>query len=527
MLQKKTNVTWGAVGFFIAFAGACQDSKNDPISVAPSSPSSGVAPKTTANGATSPEDRARERSGGDTTVYDTTTDAFANAAANLTSDRLDAFNYGHAIFNRVWVMAPSSTIGLDGLGPLFNARSCSGCHGKDGRGKPPNGPDEPMISMLLRLSVPGQDANGGPLGDPIYGTQLRPYAILGVPVEGTPVVRYQEIDGAFEDGESYTLRMPSYAITKPGYGVPSSALLVSPRVGPFVFGLGLLEAVAESTVREGADENDENGDGISGRPNLVWDVTRQSTVLGRFGWKANVPTVAHQTAGAFQGDMGISSAMFPAELCSPTQSACQAAATGGETPGEPEIDEKKLQATISYMQTLAVPARRNVTDPLVRRGEALFAEVGCANCHRDTLQTGILDDFPELSAQTIHPYTDLLLHDLGSELADGRPDYVATGNEWRTAPLWGIGLVKTVNGHTNFLHDGRARSLLEAILWHGGEAAPARDRVLHQAKPDRDALVRFLESLLATDDQIPRLEANAAAGPSGRPGRVSRVSPSY
>jgi len=392
-------------------------------------------------------------------------------------------------------MAPASTVGNDGLGPLFNARSCSACHAKDGRGKPPEQPSEAMVSLLLRLSVPGLDEHGGPLGDPVYGTQLQPLAILGIPAEGKPLVTYQETTGVFEDGEVYSLRQPSYSIEQLGYGSLATGLLISPRVGQFVFGLGLLETVTEATLLAHADENDSNGDGVSGRPNYVWNSALNAAALGRFGWKANVSTVFQQTAGAFLGDLGISSRVFPQHECSSAQTACLAAPRGDDEPEGHEINDQKLQAVADYMMLLAVPARRNVEDANVQRGENIFSSIGCAQCHRSTLQTGINEKFSELSNQTIYPYTDMLLHDMGPALADQRPDFMAQGSEWRTAPLWGIGLVKTVNGHTNFLHDGRARSLLEAILWHEGEAVSARDNVRRLPLVDRNALLSFLESL--------------------------------
>jgi CxxC motif-containing protein (DUF1111 family) len=266
---------------------------------------------------------------------------------------------------------------------------------------------------------------------------------------------------------------------------------MSPRVGPAMIGLGLLEALDEATVVALADEDDADGDGISGRPNHVWDEKRQQPMLGRFGWKANQPTIEQQTAGAFLGDIGITSPMFPTPNCPPAQTACATATSGGD----PEIDQNKIDQVVYYSLLLAVPARRKVKDREVLKGKGLFAEAGCLDCHATKLVTGQLAGFPEVSGQTIHPYTDLLLHDMGEGLADHRPDFLATGTEWRTPPLWGIGLVHVVNGHTFFLHDGRARDLNEAILWHGGEAERAREAYRTMRRDDRAALLRFLESL--------------------------------
>ena len=240
-----------------------------------------------------------------------------------------------------------------------------------------------------------------------------------------------------------------------------------------------------------ADPDDADGDGISGRPNMVWDIRRSEVVLGRFGWKANEPTVEQQAAAAFLGDIGITSTLFPEENCPAAQDACAAAPNGGT----PEIPDERLAQVEFYVQTLAVPAMRNVDDPRVRRGAELFVQTGCAACHRPRHVTG--DDHPvePLRNQTIFPFTDLLLHDMGEGLADGRPDGLATGREWRTPPLWGIGLVEVVNRHTMFLHDGRARSLEEAILWHGGEGQAARDQFMALTRDERDALLQFLRSL--------------------------------
>jgi CxxC motif-containing protein (DUF1111 family) len=258
-----------------------------------------------------------------------------------------------------------------------------------------------------------------------------------------------------------------------------------------MIGFGLLEAIPEQTLLALADAADQDGDGISGRPNRVWDWTQQRQVLGRFGWKANQPTVAQQVTGAFLGDIGITSVLFPRQNCTAAQTQCTAAPIGGQ----PEISPEQLEPVIFYSRTLAVPARRDLDDAGVQRGEQLFAQAQCGRCHVSTWRTGPVDELPTLSHQTIHPYTDLLLHDMGAELSDERPDFDATGREWRTPPLWGMGLVSKVNGHTNFLHDGRARNITEAILWHGGEAETAREYFRHLSRPDREALVRFIESL--------------------------------
>jgi len=442
--------------------------------------------------------------GGDTTVVDDSVNAFSLPAANLSIDRQTAFFIGNSFFKRNWVEAPASTTGRDGLGPNFIARSCGACHLLDGRGAPPPAPrgvsTEAPVALLLRLSVPGDGAQDGARAEPTYGLQLNTAAVGGVKPEATVRIRYREIAGRFADGEPYSLRAPRIELNHLAYGPLAKDLLMSPRIAPQVIGLGLLEAIREADLLVNAAEQQRGGE-VSGRVNRVWDVYAQAWVVGRFGWKANVGSVAHQTAAAFVGDIGITSQRFAHEECMPAQTDCRARqATEAQwraQRGEPpvDIDERTLERTIFYTRTLAVPARRNVDDPRVRRGERLFRDAGCASCHRESYVTGELPGMPELSNQRIRPYTDLLLHDMGAGLADGRPDFQADGREWRTPPLWGIGLVKTVNGHTFFLHDGRARNLMEAVLWHGGESEASQRRVLRMSKADRAALILFLESL--------------------------------
>ncbi len=429
--------------------------------------------------------------GGETTVFDDTRAAFSLPARNLGSADRDVFSIGDHFFNRNWVSAPASTSANDGLGPLFNATSCSSCHLHDGRSAPPQSESDPSSGLLFRLSVPGVDERGGPLPEPSYGGQLQPLAIVGVPSEGKYRIAYDEIVGAFPDGDPYRLRAPRYTFAELGYGALAAGTLSSPRTAPAMIGLGLLEGIPEATLFALADPDDLDGDGVSGRVNLVWDEAAQRSAVGRFGWKANVPSIAQQVAGAFLGDLGITTPLFQEEACTVAEQACKAAPNGGR----PELGQSSLDEVTHYSRALAVPARRNVTAPDVRRGEALFAAAGCASCHTTKLATGPTSPVTALRNQTIRPFTDLLLHDMGPELADGRPDYGASGAEWRTAPLWGLGLTGVVSKVAMLLHDGRARDVTEAILWHGGEGAPSRDRFKAMARGDRAALVAFLASL--------------------------------
>jgi CxxC motif-containing protein (DUF1111 family) len=381
------------------------------------------------------------------------------------------------------VPAPTSPQGNDGLGPTYNAISCSACH--DSRGTPPKGPGQRFVGLLLRLSIPGSDERGAPLPDPHYGDQLQPYGILKVPGEGTPAVSYDEIAGRYGDGEPFSLRHPTYSIGALAFGPLDAHVLISPRLAPQTVGLGLLQAVDQSTILGFAAQN-------GGKANRVWDARRRTTALGRFGWKAGQPTLEQQAASAFRNDIGITSELYPSENCPEAQSAC---ANARRAASQPELEAMRDRAIVVHAYGLAVPVRRKLDDPEALRGEHLFATAGCAACHVPKMRTGTLAGWPELSDQTIRPFTDLLLHDMGPDLADGRPEFLATGTEWRTPPLWGLGLVQTIDGDLFLLHDGRARGFAEAILWHGGQADRAREAFRTMSKSERDAMIAFLSSL--------------------------------
>lgn len=437
------------------------------------------------------DDHNRELLGGSTTIYNTTENAFTFPAPGVDRNQRLLFFVGDSFFNQNWVTAPASTTARDGLGPMFNSRSCAGCHFKDGRGRAPEFDGEAPTGFLVRLKVLERDLTGAYFGDPIYGGQFQDRALEGIAAEGDIRIEYTEIPGEFADGTPYSLRQPTLHLENLAYGDMHPEITTSPRVANQMIGLGLLEAVPEETLLALADPNDADGDGISGRPNWVWDFYNSRQAIGRFGWKANQPHLLQQTAGAFNGDMGITTGLFRAQNCGPTQTDCAETIHGGE----PEISDDDLLKVVLYTQTLAVPAQRNANDPIVIRGAEVFREAQCTSCHVETLTTGIHPTVPALSNVTFHPYTDLLLHDMGDGLADNSPDFEATGAEWRTPPLWGIGLFETVNGHTNYLHDGRARDLSEAILWHGGEAEASRDAYIGMSVEDREALLAFLRSL--------------------------------
>ncbi len=423
-------------------------------------------------------------SGGVNTAFDQSSGAFAHVFPGLSATDLNVHEVGDRHFETSFVTAPAPL--RPGLGPVYNNVSCASCHIADGRGKPAL-PGERLLSMLFRISIPGEDAHGGPLQVPGFGGQLQSNAVFGKALEGSINIMYTEEQVFFADGQSISLRRPSYALQNTYVPTPAG-MLISPRIAPPVFGLGLLQAIPESTLLGWADEQDMDGDGISGKPNYVWDVLSEATSIGRFGWKAGAPNLLQQTAGAYNEDMGITNPLFPVE------------SSYGQTQfdglhDEVEVSDSILKAVAFYTQTLSVPARRKIKDPVNQAGEKIFAKAGCDKCHKPSVRTAVDVSFRSISNQLIFPYTDLLLHDMGVDLADNRPDFKANGYEWRTAPLWGIGLTQLVNGHSYFLHDGRARNSMEAILWHGGEANQSKEFVKQLPKSDREALLAFLNSL--------------------------------
>jgi CxxC motif-containing protein (DUF1111 family) len=456
-------------------------------------------------------DPSEAKPGGEATSIASTdnANAFSQLSANMGFSRELDFKLGNAVFRKNWVTAPASTKSSDGLGPLYNARACQRCHLKDGRGHPPaaSWPEGDALTFLLRLSIPPQteaeravlaSGRADSIPDPTYGGQLQDVAIPGLPAEGHLHVDYTEEQVTLSGGETVTLRRPHYKIVELGYGPLHPEIMISPRVAQQMIGLGLLEAIPEADILALADPDDRNGDGISGKPNRVWSIETDALALGRFGWKAGQPTVLQQSAKAAAGDIGIGSRLVSnaAGDCTERQRACLDAPPGGPpgAPGE-ELTKPLLDLIAFYSRNLAVPARRNPDDATVLAGKRLFTSIGCASCHQPHFRTGGETPDPHLAHQSIWPYTDMLLHDMGEGLADGRPEAMADGREWRTAPLWGIGLTETVSGHTFFLHDGRARNLTEAVLWHGGEAKKSRDGFAALDASDRAALLAFLNSL--------------------------------
>jgi CxxC motif-containing protein (DUF1111 family) len=405
-------------------------------------------------------------------------------------ETLSDFRLGRAVFEREWEMAGAGSAAFDGLGPLHNAPSCAACHVKDGRGRPPDGGDGAIASLLAVLAGP----DGAP--DPVLGHQLQDFAVSGAAAEGRLAVTWTAVGVTLADGTAVELRRPRFAVQAPPGAGPDPATRIGPRLAPQLIGLGLLERVGEADIAALADPADRDGDGISGRANRVDSPSLGGAALGRFGWKAGRAGVGDQIARALARDMGLSSRLEPDGHgdCTDRQPACRAQPTGADPDTGLEVANAILGWLTAYASNLAVPPPRPALAD-ARGGEALFHGAGCARCHVPALRTRADPDAPHLSGRQIRPYTDLLLHDMGEDLADGIGEGLASGTEWRTPPLWGVGLADAVNGNAFFLHDGRARSVTEAILWHGGEAAPAREAFAAMGEADRARLVAFVESL--------------------------------
>lgn len=442
----------------------------------------------------------RALSGGDMTTFHSGFEPFGQTPDNLPWQYEAIFEAGDGIFDKGFTPGRGTTreqekagagVRRSGLGPLFNANACASCHFRDGRVEKPYVSGGEMLGMFLRLSV--ADGQGGWKPPEGYHHQLHDRAVEGVRPEGLGHIDFEEIGAKFPDGEPYTLRKPRYRVSQLAYGKLPPEVLIEARTAPPVHGGGLLEAIDEATLLALARQQSAAAGGVSGKPNYVTDPESGQRVIGRFSLKANEPSLRAQAAGAAFNDMGVTSVVHRQQNCLPHQHDCLQAKHGG-SPEDPEMSAQQLEELTTYLRLLAVPARRGLDDPVAQQGEKLFQQARCNACHVDTLRTGDTHPIRRLRNQTIHPYSDLLLHDMGPGLA-GRPDGEATPQEWRTPPLWGIGLTQRSNHHTHFLHDQRARDLQEAILWHDGEAASARQTFMQMRREERAALLHFLESL--------------------------------
>jgi CxxC motif-containing protein (DUF1111 family) len=370
---------------------------------------------------------------------------------------------------------PAFTAHAGKLGPRYVTTRCVSCHLNNGRALPPATTGTPLRQYAVKV---GGDGSGSP--HPNLGRVLQPLVTSGTPEADVAIGSWTTTSGTYGDGTAYSLRKPSYTFT----GVTPA--FHSARIATQLVGTGLLEAIAESTVAGLADPGDSNGDGVSGRMQVVTDPQTGQARMGRFGWKAGQARLSHQIANALNFDMGVTTPVFPNLDCGSAQTGCGSIQ---------ELSSADLDLMVRYVATLGVTARRDLGDGQALQGESLFATIGCTKCHVPTLTTSPYHPYWELRNQTIHPYTDMLLHDMGPGLADNMGEASASGAEWRTSPLWNLGLTAGVSGGEAYLHDGRARTLNEAILWHGGEAAAAREAFRTLSSANRAALIRFLQSL--------------------------------
>lgn len=426
----------------------------------------------------------RLNAGGETTIFSATSNSFSTPAPNLSAGDLDTHLDGDFQFESMFITAPATI--NPGLGPLFNNSSCVVCHPRDGRAKHPSNINS-ANGLLVRASIFGTDIHGGPVAVPGFGLQIQNRSINGYVPEATLNVTYTTSTETLADGTQIILRKPNVTLSDTYIPLPAGTML-STRLAPPVFGLGLLEMIPDADILALQDIDDADGDGISGKANYVWDPQAGQMAIGRFGWKANTATLMHQCAAAYVEDMGVTNYMFQNESGSD-----QANGNDGIA-DDPEITEEVLHQVVMYCRTLGVPAPRNIETAAVKRGAKIFDDLACTKCHTPKQRT-LSSPVSAIANQTFYPYTDLLLHDMGEGLADNRPDFLASGSEWKTRPLWGIGLTNLVNGHTDFLHDGRAGNITEAILWHGGEAQQSKDKFKQLSTQRRNDLLAFLNSL--------------------------------
>jgi len=460
------------------------------------------------------------KQGGDTGITITTSESYSKPSSNIPASRKGDFFIGNAFFRQPWVVAPASTDSRDGLGPLFNVAACQSCHIKDGRGHAPMSAEDDADSLLIRLAMPAttpeqqqqlQNSLVEKIPHAVYGGQLQDRGIQGVAAEARVQVKWTPVPVKFADGHVETLRRPTYTLSNPGYGEFDPELMVSPRIALPMIGLGLLEQIPDADIQRQADAKDKDGNGVTGKYNWVLDPQTGKTALGRFGWKAGQTRLLTQNQSAFNEDMGLTSRIRPIESCTKNQPDCLKAPTGADEQGDGgppvEVSNDVAKFVEFYTRNLAVPHRRNADDPVVLAGKKQFYDMGCVQCHTPRYKLPTTDDDRlEQHGQIIYPYTDMLLHDMGDDLADrtiagklppksAQVEFLANSFEWRTPALWGIGLAQTVDSQATFLHDGRARTPMEAVLWHGGEAEQQKQQVLKLDKKGREALNAFLLSL--------------------------------
>jgi len=395
------------------------------------------------------------------------------------------FDLGHAVLNTQWVPAGTSGAGRrDGLGPFFNADSCDECHNEGARGRGPLRDGPPPPSIVVKLLSRRASSKGEPTGDPVYGHVLNTAALEGLRPEGTVIVRYRVLHGRYPDGEPFELRAPHYELRNLRYGPLDGQTIVQPRIAPQLFGIGLLEAVPQSAIVEPAARG-------SASAAVTWHRFQGRLRPGRFDWQNTAVSVRDQTTQAFAREMGLTSWDQPHDDCTRAEKDCLAQPNGGS----PEVSSELLDAVVFFESELAVPTSPRRAGPEAAAGPALFEALGCADCHRPALPVMLRGRGGAPRSGFIAPYTDLRLHDLGADLADALVSGAAVPSRWRTAPLWGLGYRLAHERFPTFLHDGRARTVEEAILWHGGEAGLTREKFAHLSRAERQALLDWLASL--------------------------------
>jgi CxxC motif-containing protein (DUF1111 family) len=395
---------------------------------------------------------------------------------------------GLSIFNTLWAAAGTAGVeGRVGIGPLFNANSCNACHHDGGRARGPAGDGPAPTGLVIQLASPPSDDDAEPRGDPTYGRVFNTLALVGVQVEGAVTVTYSEIAGYYYPfGGRWNLRVPHYQLTALGRGPLSPDTIIKPRLAPALFGVGLLEAIPEAAIRDGSLQQADSR--VSG--GLAWHVFHGARQLGRLGWQNAAVSIRDQTTIAFAGEMGLTSAERYNDDCTAAEEDCRAQPNGGA----PEVSEELLNQVVAFLSTLAVP-RAPLQAEEGSPGAELFARVGCAECHRPSMPAELHRADGTTEAAMIAPYTDLRLHNLGNEMADQNAAGARVVSVWRTAPLWGLGYRLSLEGQPTFLHDGRARTAEEAILWHSGEAVLAKRKFMNLGPRARGQLLHWLETL--------------------------------
>ena len=410
---------------------------------------------------------------------------------NLNDQEYDNFILGRSFFTIPWVEAPSATTARDGLGPLFNANTCISCHPSNGRGTLFNKDGLESRSLIARLSINANDSKEhnkllkykGFIPSSIYGSQLSVNAIHGVEFEGKVKIDFKEFEVLFPDGEKQILLKPNYSLENLNYGTLEERTIISYRISPTLNGMGLIELISNQDILKNVDEQDINNDGISGRANYVYSNLTKKEELGKYTWKASVAFLKEQIAGAAFNDMGLTTSIFANENCTSSQQKCNDAPKARDAI---DLPDDRLDAIAYYLKHI-----KSYTPKVTKEyeeGLEIFEQISCSKCH--------ISSFDTKKGFKVYPYSDFLLHDMGNDLADGRVEFKANGNEWRTAPLWGLALHEKINGEKpRLLHDGRARNFQEAILWHGGEAIKAKENYMNLPKEKREKLLKFLEEL--------------------------------